>query len=687
MVQRQVEDEEEEELIQAKTLDDTTNFALQRQLEDEEEDLVQTKPINSSPQVMATDIQHQIQSMHGSGQPISPSERAFFEPRFGADFSHVKIHNNQPAVEAAQALNARAFTLGSNLFFGAGQLIPASREGKRLMAHELTHVIQQGNLSVPGILQRRVDGEVSPRDAVLATIEAFRNAEQAEELKAVTWEEKTLRHQLKEWRRRSKKAEKQIQKELSNDPSLLIQLQEAYIHAVNAIITQAASQQAQDPQEIYYHHRKQIREWVAIRDPQASQLSDLLPKEERQRIRVFNSSSFDPQDISGAIDSTFSFSKDRVYFSLPEPMAVEFGGAIPKRTEAFRTSLKHLAMNLISLLDSESNITFTIVLNLKPYVNEHAAYRFTYIVNEQPRTYKLLIERLGTAGVEVPLPSELTLGQEAFKAHHFIKGKGWKGQDAAFDLVLQALTNLPEALLSVVDGATFHNSPCLTGVTAPAHMVKSDSCYVDKEHAIYLDSAIFTESPMRFGAPGENMVGRVPLTTIHEIGHVIDRRSQREAEERQQLALEQYQRLWDAFREEFREFKTSSGQYWFRRSKDSARFDQRKQELQEAKDTLQNAEDALSRTTPLSEIGEDETFQIVTESPEAGANTFRQAFATDGGMAVTTYAEDEWSEQFAEAFALYVLDPETLHRLRPTVFAYFQTNFPESEKTQGADSK
>jgi hypothetical protein len=81
---------------------------------------------------------------------LPESERHFFEPRFGADFSQVRVHADGQAAEAARAVNARAFTLGRDVVFGGGEYQPRSSEGSRLLAHELTHVVQQNG----GVVQR-----------------------------------------------------------------------------------------------------------------------------------------------------------------------------------------------------------------------------------------------------------------------------------------------------------------------------------------------------------------------------------------------------------------------------------------------------------------------------------------------------------------------------------------------------
>jgi len=81
--------------------------------------------------------------LRSPGQPLDPATRTFMEPRFGHDFSKVRIHTDAKAVESARAVNAAAYTVGSEVVFGAGQYAPRTAEGKMLLAHELAHVVQQ----------------------------------------------------------------------------------------------------------------------------------------------------------------------------------------------------------------------------------------------------------------------------------------------------------------------------------------------------------------------------------------------------------------------------------------------------------------------------------------------------------------------------------------------------------------
>lgn len=101
---------------------------------------------NSSDDI-SSEVESRINPPGNGGRPLPESTRAFFEPRFGHDFSRVRVHMDEPAASLAQAVNARAFTVGHNIVFGAGQFSPAAQTGQWLLAHELSHVVQKA----PGI--------------------------------------------------------------------------------------------------------------------------------------------------------------------------------------------------------------------------------------------------------------------------------------------------------------------------------------------------------------------------------------------------------------------------------------------------------------------------------------------------------------------------------------------------------
>ena len=84
------------------------------------------------------------ESMRGRGEPLAAPARKFFERRFDADFGGVRVHHGMEAGESARLLGARAYTVGRDIVFGAGEYSPGSKRTRKLLAHELTHVVQQG---------------------------------------------------------------------------------------------------------------------------------------------------------------------------------------------------------------------------------------------------------------------------------------------------------------------------------------------------------------------------------------------------------------------------------------------------------------------------------------------------------------------------------------------------------------
>ena len=97
---------------------------------------------SAAPQVTPT-IERNIHRMQGGGKPLDDNTRTFFEQRIGADFSGVRIHTDTNAIQTSRDINARAFTTGNNIAFNSGEYNPTTTSGKHLLAHELTHTIQQ----------------------------------------------------------------------------------------------------------------------------------------------------------------------------------------------------------------------------------------------------------------------------------------------------------------------------------------------------------------------------------------------------------------------------------------------------------------------------------------------------------------------------------------------------------------
>ena len=144
---------------QGKLQNDSAHPEIQRQVDEDEEEVIRAKYDVGQAVELTPDAASRVQTIRRGGQPLSNAERAFFEPRFARDFRQVRIHTDGEAAAVSRAMNARAFTIGKDVVFGAGQYVPGSATTQQLLAHELTHTVQQGSareLSHSEVVQRQV---------------------------------------------------------------------------------------------------------------------------------------------------------------------------------------------------------------------------------------------------------------------------------------------------------------------------------------------------------------------------------------------------------------------------------------------------------------------------------------------------------------------------------------------------
>ena len=116
---------------------------LLRQVDEEEEETVQTKGPLGQTRDGGANLEQRISNLRSGGHPLPQSVRSFFEPRFDHDFSKVRVHTGLAAEQSAREVNAHAYTVANNIVFGINRFAPASNDGRKLIAHELTHVVQQ----------------------------------------------------------------------------------------------------------------------------------------------------------------------------------------------------------------------------------------------------------------------------------------------------------------------------------------------------------------------------------------------------------------------------------------------------------------------------------------------------------------------------------------------------------------
>lgn len=131
--------------------------------------IIQREPLrprgqDGQPDVSAN-LAAEISASQSAGAPLPPSVRSFMEPRFGANFANVKVHANERAASMSRQLNARAFTVGNQIFFGKDRFRPEASEGRELIAHELTHTIQQGAAVQDRTVRRSPDVTISQQSS------------------------------------------------------------------------------------------------------------------------------------------------------------------------------------------------------------------------------------------------------------------------------------------------------------------------------------------------------------------------------------------------------------------------------------------------------------------------------------------------------------------------------------------
>ncbi|ANH80403.1 hypothetical protein A8C56_04860 [Niabella ginsenosidivorans] len=189
--------EKEDEELQRK--EKGRHAAERKPGEDEKEEgerIIQRKELSGKNHKQYPPAENYVTHLSG-GRPLNPGDKQFFESRIGYDFSKVRIHDNALAHESAKSMNALAYTHRNHIVFGANQYQPGSEKGRRLLAHELVHTVQQGS-TVHNFVQRdlaveppgpaAVARELTPeeiQEAIRFNQQRFRSGEEIRNLRDV----------------------------------------------------------------------------------------------------------------------------------------------------------------------------------------------------------------------------------------------------------------------------------------------------------------------------------------------------------------------------------------------------------------------------------------------------------------------------------------------------------------------
>jgi hypothetical protein len=526
---------------------------------------------------VAPPIVHEV--LRSAARPLDATTRAVMEPRFGQDFGDVRVHADGRAAESARAVNGLAYAAGRDVVFGAGQYAPETEGGRRLLAHELTHVVQQGG-AAPGArppqdlavgedsapceqeasrvsdyaafgdgggvgrasVQQRgaaaVRRQAKPgpggdeRAFVQSTIDFLETSADAYRVdlrvKGVAFDDAKLRRQLGGWKSTFDGSQAIIDSALGKDAVLTQRLRSAYQGAVSAAVAFAADRLGQTRHAVYQTYRDLIAEWAlpqAAPEATADKLSDALPEAERHKLTVITAG------INFSVDDLFSTKGAKTTIPLPAGVTVRFSGGVPAN---LRDGLQNVAGTIIPdplVLNS----TMTLSLDPEPYGGDYAAYRFTYVEHKPNRgkpTQEVLIERLGAIGLEGLGAAQAAAAKKKFDAHGFQRGSGWSA--AEFASLLAAVAQVPDAILSPVDGVTFASD------TADPKDPQTAGNYNPDKYTITIFDRAFPASLTRFGEPRAGVSNDTVRAVTHEIGHAVDLLPLRQADvvEQKQQALQ-----------------------------------------------------------------------------------------------------------------------------------------------------
>jgi hypothetical protein len=631
----------------------------------------------------AADVQNVLAT---PGRPLDAGSRKFFEPRFGHDFSSVRLHADGAADRSARAIDARAYTAGHHIVFAAGQFSPATPDGQRLIAHELAHVAQHdGTAADARRLRRQRTG--SARMGTMPSGGPVRQATPDERRDFAREAASFLRGQgnffaqpqagrapqrdLRQILRHLRTTAQNGLAAIANDPAATAEadaIRAAYVEAVRSVLTSRTQQHpgatGTPPTlpDLYEQNRDEILPFAEV-DPRAAELSAELTaplpaqptpaqrtrhaamERARQRLRMLTSI------INVNVESMFSTSGATMTLPLPANTTARFGSSIPT---SLQRGLTNVAVEL-TRGDLTADTTVMLALDLTPYGGSYDAYRFTRLDLGRLGT-EILIERQGAIGVEGLRTTERTQLQQRFDRLGFRRGAGFSQDE--FDQVLIAIGEIPEAQLATLGNLRF--------VRQPAHATNPDAAgdYDQITHTVRLFDRAFSGSMTRFGRPGR-VLRFGAQAAAHEIGHAFDLAALR-------TAAAATTRAEAAFTREF-----GTGNVTFSSAAERDRFN----ELQRAITTATTAEQVARSLSGARWT----TGRTITEAPAGRTpSAFRQAALADGGPAgrrmPTNYPNPDpaaiWQEYFAESFAMYQTSPDLLRRLRPNVFLFMQQQFP-----------
>ncbi|MEU8517592.1 DUF4157 domain-containing protein [Kitasatospora sp. NPDC048722] len=607
-----------------------------------------------------------------AGAPLPAPTAERMGAALGQEFSEVRVHTGADADRAARAAGAQAFTVGHDVVFADGGFAPDTEHGERLLAHELGHVVEQ-RATGPRLARQPAGQPVAPppADRGLFVDEATRFLSGAAEYYGLSGprgpngkplvrvQPAAVPGRLKDFLRIRDGASTAITAVLGGDPTRTATLRKAYADAVRTLLTAAAAASPGTTTDaLYLQHQQLIHAWgwpETRLDPQRNVLLDALPATERARIRVTT------DDVTlGGIATLFG--PNPPVRPLPPDTTVTLAPTIPA---AQRTGLATLARYLITdappLL--APNRSTTLRLDLTAQGGGRGTYRFTEVQRPGPPVLReVLVEHLATLGPERDQSRQQPGGAALFARHRFVRDTATWTDDGQFAQLLGALATVPDGVLARIEQIRF--------VRVASLPKGHDAEYSLADHTVSVADGAFqgrAGSQRAFQGPDQPASGFQRLIA-HELGHAYDWAALRTA----QNAAEQATAVRNTFLRQHGKPRRRGG------------FTIPPAQVP-AFDRLRQADEAARAAVGAARGESGARFE---RDPRTGLNTptdvlppreaaaFRTAAGQDGDTRITTYADSDWREFYAESFALFLTDPETLQRLRPHLYRYFADRLP-----------
>ncbi len=638
------------------------------------------------------------------GQPLAAVTRHYMEQRFGHNFSRVRIHQDERAAQSARSVDALAYTAGTHIVFARGEYNPHSRTGQHLLAHELTHVIQQAGaaqtqhiLSSPlnssriakHTIQRKPGtgvGERMPTGVRTLTATAddrrefVREAIQFLQGQGEYFARQPDRNLATHLRNLLTTIESglTVNALIPSSTALETELRDTYREAVRITlmaqtITQPGTLSVRTPptlQELYERHRDDILPFALPQvsvDPGADELSaelttplpdhpttDQRQRHEavvtaRQQLRVVTSS------IDMGIEDLFSTRGGRTIIPLPENTTARFASTIPS---TLQPGLQNVAGQLMGAVLT-ANTTVMLALDLTPFGGSYDAYRFTRLDLGRLGT-EVLIERQGAIGIERLRAEQRRQFQQRFNQLGF-RHSGFSQEE--LEQVLIGVSEIPQGQLTSLGNLRFQRR------SVDREDPDTAGHYDQTTHTIHIFDRAYSSGSTRLGRTGR-VLTFAAHSVVHEIGHALDLSALRTTAAATATAENAL----------LREFGTGDRNFRIpaANAPDRARYNELRRGTREATTSERSARALSGARWNRGDPAE------VTDDLIHGAQqpAFRVAATSDGGPTgrrlPTTYPNPEsvWQEYFAESFALYQTSPNLLRRMRPNVFRYMEQEFP-----------